>query len=219
MKVRCRACTYVRNSPIHSLGLFAAEAYDAQQMVIEYTGQPPLFIMSFVCMFSGRKIVNHMYVARHFVGVVVRQQVADKREHEYLQRGVACYLFALDEHQIIDSSMKGNSARFINHCCDVRSKSCHVCSFAFVYAGETLTTYFRVVFGFGAWRADTTQPNCTARVMTLDGAKRIIFITLREIAPGEEFTYDYKFAPDNDPTKRNTIPCNCGAVTCRKWLN
>ena len=55
-------------------------------------------------------------------GDVVRQQVADKREHEYLQRGIACYLFALDDQQIIDSSMKGNSARFINHCCDVRPR-------------------------------------------------------------------------------------------------
>jgi Holliday junction resolvase len=39
MKVRCRTDTYVRNSQIHSLGLFATNAYDAQQMVIEYTGQ------------------------------------------------------------------------------------------------------------------------------------------------------------------------------------
>ena len=37
----------------------------------------------------------------------------------YLQKGIACYLFALDGELVIDSSMKGNSARFINHCCDV----------------------------------------------------------------------------------------------------
>ena len=53
-------------------------------------------------------------------GEIIRQKLADKREHQYLQRGIACYLFALDGELIIDSSMKGNSARFINHCCDVR---------------------------------------------------------------------------------------------------
>jgi histone-lysine N-methyltransferase SETD1 len=155
-------------------------------------------------------------------GDVVRQQVADKREHEYLQRGIACYLFALDDQQIIDSSMKGNSARFINHCCDVRPR---------IPSG-----YQRVLLaGLQAFEYDVctcqiylcrclrcvggVQPNCTARVMNLDGAKRIIFSTLQEIAPGEEFTYDYKFAPDSDPAKRHTIPCNCGAAICRKWLN
>jgi hypothetical protein len=50
MKVRCRTDTYVRNSQIHSLGLFATNAYDAQQMVIEYTGQclPCTLLFSFV---------------------------------------------------------------------------------------------------------------------------------------------------------------------------
>merc|ERR1712216_1055459 len=100
MKTAYRQKTYVRNSPIHSLGLFAKAEYAAQEMVIEYTGE------------------------------IIRQKLADKREHQYLQRGIACYLFALDGELIIDSSMKGNSARFINHCCD---------------------------------------PNCTARVMNLDG--------------------------------------------------
>ena len=51
--------------------------------------------------------------------VVVRQQVADKLEKCYLERGTACYLFALDNERIIDSSVKGNTARFINHCCEV----------------------------------------------------------------------------------------------------
>jgi SET domain-containing protein len=54
-----------------------------------------------------------------YTGVVIRQKLADIREHQYLKRGIACYLFALDSELVIDSSMKGNSARFINHCCEV----------------------------------------------------------------------------------------------------
>ena len=38
MKAGYKTRTYVRNSSIHSLGLFAADNYRAQEMVIEYTG-------------------------------------------------------------------------------------------------------------------------------------------------------------------------------------
>jgi hypothetical protein len=38
MKARYHQRTSVRNSPIHSLGLFANDGFAAQEMVIEYTG-------------------------------------------------------------------------------------------------------------------------------------------------------------------------------------
>ena len=36
----------------------------------------------------------------------------------------------------------------------------------------------------------------------------------RALSPGEEVTYDYKF-----PIEDEKIPCLCGAVKCRKFLN
>ena len=42
MKTAYRQKTYVRNSPIHSLGLFAKAEYAAQEMVIVSLEQPPL---------------------------------------------------------------------------------------------------------------------------------------------------------------------------------
>jgi hypothetical protein len=39
-------------------------------------------------------------------------------QHHYLERGIGCYMFALDANTIVDSSMKGNAARFVNHSCD-----------------------------------------------------------------------------------------------------
>ena len=36
----------------------------------------------------------------------------------------------------------------------------------------------------------------------------------RRIDAGEEFTYDYKFAEEN-----NKIACNCGARLCRGSMN
>ena len=30
----------------------------------------------------------------------------------------SCYLFRLDRYDIVDATLKGNMARFVNHCCD-----------------------------------------------------------------------------------------------------
>jgi SET domain-containing protein len=119
MKASYRQRTSVRNSPIHSLGLFANDGFAAQEMVIEYTGtlHPLTMLSSLYC----SDLLHLAWVT----GEIIRQKLADKREHMYLQKGIACYLFALDGDLVIDSSMKGNSARFINHCCDV-STSVHV---------------------------------------------------------------------------------------------
>ena len=55
-----------------------------------------------------------------YVGEVVRQAVADKRERRYEAAGVgSSYLFRVDHDYIIDATRNGNLARFINHCCDV----------------------------------------------------------------------------------------------------
>lgn len=36
------------------------------------------------------------------------------------------------------------------------------------------------------------QPNCTAKIITLDGQKKIGIYAKRDIEIGEEITYDYK---------------------------
>ena len=55
-----------------------------------------------------------------------------------------------------------------------------------------------------------TQPNCMAKYFTVGGERKIIMSTLREIAMGEELTYDYKFAREVDPNVPR-IPCRCGS--------
>ena len=77
-------------SSIHNWGLFAEEAIDANDMVIEYIGE------------------------------IVRQKVADNREKYYEQMGIgSSYLFRIDDDTIIDATHTGNLARFINHSCEV----------------------------------------------------------------------------------------------------
>ncbi|KAF2262533.1 histone H3-K4 methyltransferase Set1 [Lojkania enalia] len=60
-------------------------------------------------------------------------------------------------------------------------------------------------------------PNCTAKIIRVDGSKRIVIYALRDIGKDEELTYDYKFERELDATDR--IPCLCGSVGCKGFLN
>ena len=54
-----------------------------------------------------------------YVGEVVRQPVADEREHHYEAADVgSSYLFCVDHDYIINATCNDNLVRFINHCCD-----------------------------------------------------------------------------------------------------
>lgn len=70
-------------------------------------------------MFALERIeCNEMII--EYVGQIIRQKVADKREKEYEEMGVQCsYLFRIDEDIVVDATKHGNSSRFINHSCKV----------------------------------------------------------------------------------------------------
>ncbi|ROT63450.1 trithorax [Penaeus vannamei] len=40
------------------------------------------------------------------------------REKDYESKGIGCYMFRIDDDTVIDATMHGNAARFINHSCD-----------------------------------------------------------------------------------------------------
>jgi len=58
------------------------------------------------------------------------------------------------------------------------------------------------------------QPNCYAKIITVDSAKKIVIYSKRDIQINDEITYDYKF-----PLEDEKIPCLCGASGCRGTLN
>ncbi|XP_067683254.1 histone-lysine N-methyltransferase SETD1B-A-like [Haliotis asinina] len=58
------------------------------------------------------------------------------------------------------------------------------------------------------------NPNCYAKIITVDTQKKIVIYSKRDIDVNEEITYDYKF-----PIEDEKIPCLCGAVGCRGTLN
>ncbi|CCJ29409.1 unnamed protein product [Pneumocystis jirovecii] len=58
------------------------------------------------------------------------------------------------------------------------------------------------------------DPSCTAKIIRVEGEKKIVIYAHRDIEKGEEITYDYKF-----PIEDVKIPCLCGAKACRGTLN
>eukprot|EP00898_Chlorokybus_atmophyticus_P000465 jgi/Chlat1/1419/Chrsp12S00102 len=74
-------------SAIHGYGLIARRPIQEGDMVIEYLGD------------------------------LVRPSVADLRERRYREQGRDCYLFKVDDVQVVDATMFGDISRFINHSC------------------------------------------------------------------------------------------------------
>ncbi|XP_069460961.1 histone-lysine N-methyltransferase 2B isoform X2 [Ambystoma mexicanum] len=109
----------VYRSAIHGRGLFCKRNIDAGEMVIEYSG------------------------------IVIRSVLTDKREKFYDGKGIGCYMFRIDDFDVVDATMHGNAARFINHSCEPNCYSRvihvegqkHIVIFALrkIYRGEELT--------------------------------------------------------------------------------
>lgn len=58
------------------------------------------------------------------------------------------------------------------------------------------------------------SPNCIAKIITVEGEKKIVIYASRAIEEGEEITYDYKF-----PREDQKIPCLCASPFCKGFLN
>ncbi|KAF6778797.1 hypothetical protein AHF37_01544 [Paragonimus kellicotti] len=74
-------------SRIQGLGLFAARDLEPQTMVIEYIGE------------------------------LIRQELANKREKYYEAHNRGIYMFRLNDDTVIDATVCGGLARYINHSC------------------------------------------------------------------------------------------------------
>eukprot|EP00246_Nothoceros_aenigmaticus_P005314 TRINITY_DN17263_c0_g1_i1.p1 TRINITY_DN17263_c0_g1~~TRINITY_DN17263_c0_g1_i1.p1 ORF type:complete len:275 (+),score=56.50 TRINITY_DN17263_c0_g1_i1:3-827(+) len=78
-----------QRSKIHEWGLVALEPINAEDFIIEYVGE------------------------------IIRSKVSDLREQRYEMMGIgSSYLFRIDDEQVIDATLHGGLARFINHSCE-----------------------------------------------------------------------------------------------------
>lgn len=69
-----------------------------------------MIIITFL--FTGEMVIE-------YAGELIRSTLTDKRERYYDSKGIGCYMFKIDENFVVDATMRGNAARFINHSCDV----------------------------------------------------------------------------------------------------
>lgn len=63
------------------------------------------------------KFLGEMVI--EYAGELIRSTLTDKRERYYDSRGIGCYMFKIDDNLVVDATMRGNAARFINHACEV----------------------------------------------------------------------------------------------------
>lgn len=133
-----------RRSHIHGWGLFTKSDIPKDSPVVEYVGE------------------------------VIRQPIADKREKEYELSGEgSCYMFRLDLHRIVDATKIGSMARFMNHSCcpNAYAKIITVDS-----SLSTMNTSANDYFGGGG-----------------GPEKKIVVFANRDIMAGEEITYGTHF--------------------------
>ena len=53
-----------------------------------------------------------------YIGELIRNEVAEFREKEYDKQNRGVYMFRIDDSQVIDATMSGGPARYINHSCN-----------------------------------------------------------------------------------------------------
>ncbi|VVD00696.1 unnamed protein product [Leptidea sinapis] len=74
-------------SKIQGLGLYAARDIEKHTMVIEYIGE------------------------------IIRSELCELREKQYEAKNRGIYMFRLDERRVVDATLSGGLARYINHSC------------------------------------------------------------------------------------------------------
>eukprot|EP00866_Antonospora_locustae_P000294 jgi/Antlo1/294/976 len=124
---------YADISKIHGIGIFAGQKIPSRTKIIEYVGE------------------------------LIGKKVADKRERFYKENGISSvYLFKIFDDLIVDATLKGNLARFINHSCSPNSIARISHDRIFIYStreineGEEITFYYN----FSTDEHDDTKLPC-----------------------------------------------------------
>jgi len=109
----------VRASSIHGRGVFAARTIRKGAKVIEYRGER------------------------------VSRQEADRRPPSDPEDPAHTFLFALSDGTVIDASVRGNAARWINHCC---APNCETIEYddgrVFIHARRTIRAGEEITYDY-----------------------------------------------------------------------
>ncbi|KAK0417056.1 hypothetical protein QR680_012810 [Steinernema hermaphroditum] len=133
---------YLARSKIQGLGLYAKRDLEMNSMVIEYIGE------------------------------LIRSEVGEIREKRYLAQNRGVYMFRIDEATLIDATMTGGLARYINHSCDPNcsTKVVTVCEekHIIIYANRPIKADEELTYDYQFEEEDTSDkiaclcgaPNC-----------------------------------------------------------
>jgi uncharacterized protein len=78
----------------------------------------------------------------------------------------------------------------------------------------TLDAYWSLDGAVGGSGAEFINHCCTPNLYSKIFKGHILYMSLRDIKPGEELTIDYRFEPHVEK-----VPCKCGAADCRGTIN
>ncbi|MBN3285215.1 KMT2D methyltransferase, partial [Polyodon spathula] len=87
LKTEWKNNVYLARSRIQGLGLYAAKDLEKHTMVIEY------------------------------IGTIIRNEVANRREKVYEEQNRGIYMFRINNEHVIDATLTGGPARYVNHSC------------------------------------------------------------------------------------------------------
>jgi SET domain-containing protein len=78
----------------------------------------------------------------------------------------------------------------------------------------TLDSYWTIDGAVGGSGAEYINHSCDPNLKSRIIKGHILYMSRRDIRPGEELTIDYRF-----DKKVERVPCHCGAETCRGTIN
>jgi SET domain-containing protein len=141
-------------------------------------------------LFADQDIIAGTFIAE-YVGDILDETACKERMTFYSRRHAQhYYMLEVRNGFIIDAGLRGNETRFINHSCSAN-------------AGAIKMRCRKE----GSALSDTLEEEKDVRVG---------IYALKNIAKGQEITYDYNFVSFGSEKERWT--CECGAGNCRKKL-
>ena len=107
-----------------------------------------------------------------YVGERITHRVADARYDDATMRSHHTFLFSVSRQTVIDASVGGNDARFINHSCDPNCEAVIEKSRVFIYARKPIAKGEELAYDYGYERDGSETAEDEARYACRCGARK-----------------------------------------------
>ncbi|MDQ8154887.1 MAG: SET domain-containing protein-lysine N-methyltransferase [Gemmatimonadota bacterium] len=107
-----------------------------------------------------------------YVGQRISHPVADAKYDDESMKSHHTFLFSVSSRTVIDASVGGNDARFINHSCDPNCEAVIEQRRVFIYARKPILSGAELAYDYGYERDGTETAEDEARYACRCGAKK-----------------------------------------------